>query len=257
MCLVFVDFLWYSCNTCDTWRDARVGKASRLPETSGALASVFRPITDPFDAVAQGVAKLHLQDILRSRHPIYVTGRHRTSPDVTGIGSWSHDVSVDVLRSSSICGHFRLQLLRLTIRSPHLFLGIKKWQTSILCRDNRQPGSIWAHLNLSGAIWEVREDTFPLLSHRFHSCFEEFRVIPCLGTSLNIELARSWAQAGSFERCSTAGLGRLSSVVWRMRKLCPGTGQSQDQLLYNLWKSVTINDILMYLNVSCTKECRG
>ena len=28
----------------------------------------------------------------------------------------------------------------------------------------------------------------------------------------------SWVQAGSFERCSTAGLGRLSRVVWRARR---------------------------------------
>ena len=91
------------------------------PETSGALASVFKPIPNPFDAVTRGVAKLHLQeDILRSRHPIYITGRHWTSLAL------AHDVTVDVLRSSSVCGHFRLPLLRLAIISSHLFLGIKK-----------------------------------------------------------------------------------------------------------------------------------
>ena len=99
---------------------------------------------------------------------------------------------------------------------------------------------------------------FPSFSYVFISFFAEFQVIPCLWTSLNIfELARSWAQAGSFERCSTAGLGRLSSVVWRMRKHCPGTGQNQDQLVHNLWKSVTIHDILMYLAQRNVKDSEG
>ena len=180
---VFLDFLWYSCDVV-ILVSGPMHELEKHPKTSGALASVFRPITNPFDAVTQGVAKLHLQeDILRSRHPIYITGRHWTSLDITSIGSWCH------CRRQIVLSPWSTSLLRLAIRSPHLFLGIKKWQTSILCRDNRQPGSIWTHLNLSRAIWKVWEDTlfitFPLVSHRFHSFFAEFQVIPCLWTSLN------------------------------------------------------------------------
>ena len=94
---VFLDFLWYSCDVV-ILVSGPMHELEKHPKTSGALASVFRPITNPFDAVTQGVAKLHLQeDILRSRHPIYITGRHWTSLAL------AHDVTVDV-RSSSVCG---------------------------------------------------------------------------------------------------------------------------------------------------------